>query len=94
MGITSFVSPGHVYCFRSVCYLPKGLSVECLNLQAPTFFRTLVPQPPFLRDPTVVVVPEGHLNSFQVVPRTLRTLSWTAFQSQDRSVTSINSTVL
>ena len=35
--ITSFLSPGDVYCSRSVCYLPQGLSVECLNLQAPTF---------------------------------------------------------
>ena len=35
--ITSFLSPGGVYCSRSVCYLPQGLSVECLNLQAPTF---------------------------------------------------------
>jgi len=40
--ITSFRSPGDVYCSRSVCYLPQGLSVECLNLQAPTFLARII----------------------------------------------------
>ena len=79
--ITSFLSPGDVYCSRSVCYLPQGLSVECLNLQAPTFLRPiflLIPlsafhSPRYSRRPEPLTVPD--------------------FRDCDRSVTSFNSTV-
>ncbi len=71
--ITSFLSPGAVYCSRSVCYLPQGLSVECLNLQAPTFLGRIFksPRPHFYTDPKFVVFPEGHLRSFKGAPKRL-----------------------
>ena len=70
--ITSSVAPGYVYCSRSVCYLPQGLSVECLNLQAPPFWgpEFFSPPTPVFTDPKVVVFPEGYFRPFKAVPKT------------------------
>ena len=48
---------------------------------------------PILTDPKVVVFPEGRLRSLKAVLKTPETPSRTAFQNQERSVTSFNSTV-
>ena len=93
--ITSFLSPGAVYCSRSVCYLPQGLSVECLNLQAPTFLGRIFKSPPtsLLYGPEIRRVSRGSSEVLQRRPKTPTTLSRTDYQSQDRSVTSFISTV-
>ncbi len=93
--ITNFLTPGDVYCSRSVCYLPQGLSVECLNLQAPTFLGRIFKSPPtsHLYGPEIRRVSRGSFEVLQSHPKKPKTLSHTDFQNQDRSVTSFNSTV-
>jgi hypothetical protein len=70
--ITSFLSPGDVYCSRSVCYLPQGLSVECLNLQAPTFLGRIFKSPPtsLLYGPEIRRVSRGPSEVLQRRPKT------------------------